>query len=122
MPWRHPEVDQDYEWSQIHAEMTAADQVPSHLELFKHWMGAAVVEPPMKVAQAAKRANVDEQTIRRRLNQWSALDPPLAYKVGRVWRILPVALEQMKLPRAENPTAKSKRRKGAASGPDSEVW
>lgn len=109
-------------WEDDYAAAIAEGAAPPPWLLWAHSRDAWIPDPPLTVAQAAKRANVDHQTIRRRLAHWAAQEPPLAWKVGRVWRILPAALAQMNLDPTPTPPRNSRRRRRAHSGSDSEVW
>ena len=98
-----------------------AQGAPGMAELWERAQGT-FTEPPMTVAQAAKRAGVSEKSIRRRLQIWSDLEPPAAWRVGRTWRISPGALKMMKVAPARPAAVRSKRRRRPQSGPDSELW
>jgi hypothetical protein len=59
----------------------------------------------LSIKSAAARAGVSEKTIRRRLPDLEALDPAGAWRIGRVWRIRPDALDALKAVRAAQVTA-----------------
>jgi hypothetical protein len=89
------------------------------------WAERQEVEPPARpltVAQAAQAANVSEQTIRRRLSQLAALEPAGAWRVGRVWRIRPEALDDLKTVRAGEKAVQRRRRSQTAKAPTSTRW
>lgn len=81
---------------------------PSMLEMWRQLDGAEPFDTiPLTVDQAARRLNVKPKTIRRRLPQLTAMDPPGAWRVGKgdraPWRIVPAALDKLKEPEAVEP-------------------
>lgn len=97
---------------------------PSPLEMWRELSGLPDSRP-LTVAEAAKRENVSAKTIRRRLDALAALDPPGAWKVGRIWRIAPAALDAPREPAQQVADTRSRRGRSAkrpAKGSTSTRW
>jgi hypothetical protein len=97
-------------------------RAPAPAELWAQLEGAWIDDPPMTVEQAMTRFNLSDSTIRRRLKLWAALDPPLAYKVGRVWRILPAARDHTESAPSESRSIRAKRRRSTVPKPTGTRW
>jgi hypothetical protein len=74
---------------------------PSPMDLWRQMQGVAPVDArPLTIEQAARRENVSQKTIRRKLRALAAMDPPGAYRVGdgdrAPWRIIPAALDALR--------------------------
>jgi hypothetical protein len=96
---------------------------PSLSTLWAERHGVEPTSPPLTVKQAATAANVSERTIRRRLPELEALDPPGARKIGRIWRIRADALDALATVRtAEKTVERRRRRSRTASAPTSTRW
>jgi hypothetical protein len=81
-------------------------------------------DQPLTVRQAATREKVSERTIRRRIHELAAMEPPGAYKVGTRWRIVPAGLDALReKPQAGRTKAPKRRRpRRATSAPASTRW
>lgn len=95
---------------------------PTLAQLWAERQGSDPPARPLTVSQAAQAANVSERTIRRRLSQLAALEPAGAWRVGRVWRIHPEALDDLKTVRAAEKAVERRRRSQTAKAPTSTRW
>lgn len=105
----------------LYAEARAEGRAPSPSELWADLHGVSGPDKPLSVAEAAARAGVHHQTIRRRLP--ALADAQLAHKIGGKWLLEPNALDALKKPpRPSVPTKANRRRRRPQGGPDSELW
>lgn len=99
---------------------------PSPMSMWLQSQGMPVPadDRPLTVAQAAAREGVHPKTIRRRLPGLAAMEPAGAYKVGRVWRIVPVGLDALRegSPTKTTTPTRVKRKPKASKRPTSTRW
>jgi hypothetical protein len=96
---------------------------PSMARLWRERQGADQPARSLTVKQAAQAANVSERTIRRRLPQLAALEPPGAWHPlgSRVWQIQPEALAALRTV-TEGEKVIRRRRSQTAKAPTSTRW
>lgn len=99
---------------------------PSPMSMWEEVQGKAQPpdDEPLTVAQAAIRENCSTKTIRRRLDDLTAMEPVGAYKIGAAWRIVPAALDALheSPQRSTPPSGRRKRKPTAPTGKPSTRW